>query len=83
MRYKEISYVAAINKAVMALMLSANTRNLMQNTMGKSSVSYFADFHRYLRDGLSSQEYRKFLSQPLDNKEKFFHTLLNLSQICA
>ena len=79
LHYKDMEFVASINKAIMALMLAANPRNLMQNTAGKSCVSYFTDFHYYLRRALSSQEYIKYISNPPDSSHRFFHILLNLS----
>ncbi len=79
LRYKEIEFVACINKAIMALMLAANPLNLMQNTTGKSCVSYFTDFHHYLRKALSSQEYIKYISNPPDSSHRFSHILLHLS----
>ncbi len=79
LRYKDIEFVACINKAIMALMLAANPRNLVQNTAGKSCVGYFTDFQYYLRRALSSQEYMKYISNPPDSSQRFFHILLNLS----
>ncbi len=79
MRYKDMDFVASINKAVMALMLAANSRNLMQNTSGKSCISYFNDFHFYLRKALTSPEYIKYMSHPPESSSRFFSTLLNLT----
>lgn len=79
LQYKEVEFVASINKAIMALMLAGNPRNMIQNTAGKSCVSYFTDFHYYLRQALSSQEYKKYIAHPPSNSSRFFHVLLNLS----
>jgi hypothetical protein len=54
---KEVPLIAATTKAIMALMLAANPANLMQNTMGKSSLSYFHDFQLYLREAVVSEDY--------------------------
>lgn len=79
MRHKEEELVASLNKALMALMLSSNPQNLLQNTTGKSSLSFFQDFQIYLRKALGSSEYQRLLSTPYDQLDKFSHCLLNLS----
>lgn len=79
LRYKEMPFVAELSKALMALMLSANPHNLMENTNGKSSLRYFADFHVFLRTALASEEYLKFVSTPPEASDRFSHILMNLS----
>ncbi len=76
MRHKEITFVMSLNSALMALMLTANPRNLRENTTGKSSLSYFRDFQIFLRGALNSIEYEKYISTRPD---PFAHTLINLS----
>lgn len=80
LRYKDVEFVISINSAIMALMLAGNPRNLMQNTTGKSCMSYFTDFQYYLRKALSSQEYQKYIAHPPETSSPFFHILLKLSQ---
>lgn len=80
LRYKEIVFVTALNKALMALMLAANGRNLVQNTTGKNCSSYYSDFHFFLREALSSPEYLEFLESPPVQAERFSHALINLCQ---
>ncbi len=83
MQYKDNPFVASLTRAIMALMLAANPRNLMQNTLGKSSVSYFIDFHMYLRESLASEEYRKFLDFSPEQAQRFTSIAANLAhQIC-
>lgn len=77
MRHKEVEFVMGINSALMALMLAANPRNLRENTTGKSCLSYFRDFHLFLRFALRAEEYSRYLSAP--NPEKFTNVLINLS----
>ena len=79
LRHKEIDFVTSLNKAVMALMLSANMRNLMQNTSGKSCISYYSDFQLYLRKALASSEYQRFISFPPDASDRFSICLMSLS----
>lgn len=79
MRHKDMELTAQVNMTLMALMLSANSRNMLQNTSGKSSLSYFRDFQIYLRRALSTSEYKKLLATPVDQLDKFSHCLLNLT----
>lgn len=58
MNFKQLEFVTAMNCALMALMLAANSRNLLQTTSGKSSAKYFADFQVYLRRALTSPSER-------------------------
>ena len=58
MKFKQLEFVSAMNCALMALMLAANSRNLLQTTTGKSSAKYFADFQVYLRKALASPSER-------------------------
>lgn len=76
-KHKEMPIVAGLNKAVMALMLTANPRNLIQNAAGKNCVSYFRDFHAYLRATLSSPEYQKLIATPFEQLDRFSHSLVN------
>jgi hypothetical protein len=78
MRHKDKKLVSALNKSIMALMLAANPRNLMQNTTTKNCLSYYTDFHTYFRAALSSEEYRKFLASPPTQSDYFSHAMLNL-----
>jgi len=79
MRHKEEQLVGCLNKAVMALMLSSNSRNLLQNTTGKSSFSYFLDFQNYLREGMRTKKYQELIEFPPDQSEHFDHILLTLT----
>ena len=81
MKFKQIGFVAAINKALMALMLAANVRNLMQTAIGKSSLRYYADFHYYLRTALKTQEYQRYLSHSSDSENRFFGSLMRLTHM--
>jgi hypothetical protein len=84
LKFKQMGFVSSINKAVMGLMLAANSRNLISNTTGKSSLQYYADFHRYLRQALTSSEYLRFMAHPPGHAERFLHKLINLSHVlCA
>jgi hypothetical protein len=84
LRHKDVDFVNALSKAIMALSLSANVRNLMENSTGKSCISYYADFHHYLRQAMGSEEYQRFIASPPAPSERFSHCLINLSHaLCA
>ena len=58
----ESEFSLILNKAIMALFLAANPKNLIQNSMGKSSISYFSDFVMYLKEAFHLDEYQKTIA---------------------
>lgn len=81
MKFKNIPFVSAISKSLMALMMAGNSRNLMQNAIGKHAFNYYSDFHLYLRSALSTPEYRKFITKPSAKSESFIQTVIHLSHV--
>lgn len=81
MKFKNIAFVSDMSKSLMALMLAANSRNLIQNAIGKSSINYYADFHYYLRSAVSTPEYRKIIASSQSSGERFIHAVTNLSHV--
>jgi hypothetical protein len=79
MRHKDKAFPGFLNEAAMALMLAANPRNLLENSSGKSSLRYFADFHQFLRQALASLDYQRYVTAPLDPEDDFAHCLINLA----
>lgn len=79
LQFKDRGFVSLINKALMGLMLTANGRNLIENTKGKSCLNYYADFHFYLRAALSSPSYVRLIAYPPEPSDNFSHVLLNLA----
>lgn len=53
LKFKANLFIQIISKALMALLLANNSRNLMVNTSFKSCSCYYRDFHRYLREAFS------------------------------
>lgn len=53
-----------LNKAVIALMMSSNTKNLLGNRPVKCCIEYFQDFLLFLRFALKSDEYQRALVYP-------------------
>ncbi|HEY2811296.1 MAG TPA: hypothetical protein VGJ00_07920 [Rhabdochlamydiaceae bacterium] len=79
MKYKDIELMALMNKALIALMMAANPRNLMQTSLGKSSWNYFFDFQLFLRSLLQSTEYRRIVEKSPPLSERLAHCILNLA----
>lgn len=70
---------SALFKAMYALMLAANSENLIENSLGKSSSQYFQDYLGFLREALHSIEYQKMLAYPEDKTTQRNKTLLELA----
>jgi hypothetical protein len=68
-----------LNKAIMALFLGTNPRNLLQNTFGKSCLQYFLDFQMFLRSAMRMGEYQKWMAYPPDASDKTAAILLKLT----
>lgn len=79
LRFKDKEMVELLNKALMALMLCANSHNQLRNMPLKSCRDYFSDFHYYLRKALNTLDYHKLIAYPLKNSGKLAHLLLDLS----
>lgn len=77
MRLKDHPYVGDLNKAVMALRMAANPKNLIENQSFKSCLEYYSDFHRFLRQAVESEEYIKLIEGRTE--DHFSHVLLNLT----
>ena len=69
----------SLSSAGVALFLAANPANLRQNTNGKTSLSYFEDFHAFLRSAFKTAEYQKMIAYPPEKSDKAAHTLLHLT----
>ncbi|MDE3056279.1 MAG: hypothetical protein KGI80_06310 [Verrucomicrobiota bacterium] len=68
-----------LSMALLALMLAANPRNLLQNTDGKNCLNYFFDFIFFLQTALKTDEYQKRIAYPPAPKETLAHLLLALA----
>ncbi|MCI0382119.1 MAG: hypothetical protein L0207_03590 [Chlamydiae bacterium] len=65
-----------LNKALMALMLAASEFNLKEEGREKSCLEYYGDFHFYLRESLTSDEYKKFIDSGTTDRKNL--AILNL-----
>ncbi|HEX2580324.1 MAG TPA: hypothetical protein VHK67_08000 [Rhabdochlamydiaceae bacterium] len=79
LNHREQEGPAALCSAVMALMLSANPKNMMHNSHGKSSVHYFIDFEMYLRKVLETGDYNHWRTLTPEKLNSFKTVCLKLS----
>jgi hypothetical protein len=77
-KFREDPFIQQFYRAVMALLLSSNHKNIIGNTMAKHSLSYFVDFQNYLRETLSSVDYKQFIENPPHEMEFFYEQTLKL-----
>jgi hypothetical protein len=79
---RDNSWALALNKSLMALMLASNPEHLMskENTV-KTSSEYFADFKQYLRDAVTSSEYKQARLGKIDGQDK--KLLLLTYKLCS
>jgi 3-phenylpropionate/cinnamic acid dioxygenase small subunit len=82
-KLEENELASSLGMAVMALMLATNPRHLIQNTMGKSCLQYFEDFHRFLRRAMRTSEYQKWIAYPPDASDRNAYLLLYLTHTLA
>lgn len=78
LEFRDKELVGVMSKALMALFLSSNPRNLLRNQPVKASHSYFEDFQRYLRKAMDTREYQKLLMYPPKKSQELERTLLEL-----
>jgi len=78
LKFKHIPFVTAIHKGLMALMLAANSRNLMASATDKYALNYYTDFHTYLREALTSPEYAKCVSRSSPS-DHFLYSVMHLA----
>ena len=73
----------SLGMAILALFLAGNPRYLLQNTIGKSCLQYFDDFHKFLRRAMKTSEYQKLIAYPPDSSDKTSLILLQLVHALA
>lgn len=78
LHHKEIPIVSAMLKMSMSLMLACNPQNLLENTMGKVCTRYLKDFHKFLREILSSPDYERLISHSTEETDQLTRALINL-----
>jgi len=83
MHYKDIPLVKNVIKLTMSLMLACNAHNLIEYTMGKMCLRYLQDYHKFLRQILSSEEYKRLINYSIEETDKLSRCLLYLIHACA
>lgn len=77
-KYKEHDLAKTLNKALIALLMSSHSQNLMRNQPIKNCSEYFIDFQYFLRETLQSSIYQKWLAYPPKESSQLAHDLLVL-----
>ncbi len=77
-RRKSNSFIQALNKSVMALMLAADSKHLLENQSRKRAVQYFHDFRLFLQEALFSHEYGKWIAYPPGEEDKEARFLIKM-----
>lgn len=77
-QYKSHDLIITVNKALMALLLSSHSQNLLKNNPRKSCGEYFLDFQNFMREALHSREYQKWLVYPPKRENKLAADLLDM-----
>lgn len=78
MKLKEKPFAGSLNKAVMALRMAANPKNLIENQSFKSCLEYYGDFHRFLREAMIAPGYRKAITKE-SPEDPFTHSMILLT----
>lgn len=81
LKFKENQLITMTNKAVMALMLATNPRNLLQHTAGKSCQSYLHDFQVYLREAINSADYLQWMNSAPEESDHLNQSMLRLIHV--
>jgi|688.fasta_scaffold31213_3 hypothetical protein len=79
LRFRDKEIVELLNKALIALMLSANPHNQLRNIPLKSCADYFSDFQIYLKRVLDSVDYHKLITYPPKGSNQLGTLLLDLT----
>ncbi|NDD59143.1 MAG: hypothetical protein EBZ47_07850, partial [Chlamydiae bacterium] len=83
LRHTESECIAHLSHAIMALMLSANARNLKQTSVSeKTSLGYFKDFQLFIRKALQSEEYQRLLQSPNSSRPLQANLYLLIHKLC-
>lgn len=69
-----------LSKALMALLLSSYSHNLLRHDPIKSAGEYFGDFLKFLREALNTRTYQKWLVYPPGPSHLLAMDLLDLTQ---
>lgn len=77
-KFKNKQLVNTMSKALMALMLAKDFRNLSKDGQIKDCRSYFLDFHNFLRTALQSPDYHRLITYPPSESNVVDNCLIDL-----
>jgi hypothetical protein len=77
-KMKDQELVEVLNKALLALMLSSHSQNLMRHHPIKNCAEYFEDFQGFLREALQTSTYQKWMTYPPKENHKQAFDLIDL-----
>lgn len=70
--------VTDLNKALMALLMCCNPKNLLKNAPAKCCSEYFKDFQFFLRAALTSREYQRIIVYPPKKSARLAQCILEV-----
>lgn len=75
-KFPQRQLVQYVNKALMAILLSSNPSNLVNNHPQKTCMEYFHDFQVFLRAALDTDDYQKLITNNKKRSNKASHHLI-------
>lgn len=82
-KIKDHELVRALNKALLALMLSSHAKNSLRHHPIKSCGEYFEDFQGFLREALQTNIYQKWMtSSPKESNQLAFDLMDFVHHLC-
>lgn len=82
-KIKNQELVNVLNKALIALLMSSHSQNLLKHDPIKSCAEYFLDFQIFLREALHSHTYQKWLAYPPKETNQLAYDLLDLIHLLS
>lgn len=77
-KYRDDPFVQMVYRTMMALFLASNSRNLLSQTTGKSSILYYNDFLLALRESLNNVDYLSFIENPPEDVDPFYFQVIRI-----
>lgn len=77
-KFRDDPLVQTLYRAIMALLLTSNQRNLLTHTTGKASIRYFNDFLFALRESLYNVDYLSIIDNSSLNLDPFYGQMIYL-----
>lgn len=78
LKIRDMDLVIILNKALMALMMAANPKNLLRHFSVKTCSQYFKDFQMYFREAIQSLDYHKLIDKPPKKSQVFLCSLVEV-----